>query len=311
MSRDKYSKKSSAPQKYADGGVILNDADKATTGGVGLWDRLKAGNIDQAGSEAHRRWGAGAEELKTASSEALDFDRRERNRELPTAAPASSPAGAVSRSADPYPTPEADNPDSSPAAAPPAAAKPATAAKSAPTRRAAAPVKASGGGFAGGMAQGLQTGAAIKDAKAAAKPADKPAPAVADAAPASEPAASKPAEPAATPAKTTGRKQAPFSETTGKALRNAASKVGEFIQAGVNNSMAGRAKQVVDAGVSAVKEKAEPNRRTTGKPSPYDSPERRAMLIRNENQDKAGRAGVQMADGGMVGCGGRKGYGKK
>ncbi len=41
---------------------------------VGLWDRLKAGNIDARGSEAYNRWGQGREE-GIATSDAIQAQR--------------------------------------------------------------------------------------------------------------------------------------------------------------------------------------------------------------------------------------------
>lgn len=51
-----YSKSCASPvKKMADGGS------------VGLWERLKAGNIDQPGSEANRRWGSGSKAAAPAA----------------------------------------------------------------------------------------------------------------------------------------------------------------------------------------------------------------------------------------------------
>ena len=62
---------------------LTSEQPPANNGEAGLWDRLKAGNIDQAGSEAHQRWGAerdGQTALATpdgqASAQALDDGSR-------------------------------------------------------------------------------------------------------------------------------------------------------------------------------------------------------------------------------------------
>ena len=58
---------------FADGGEVdAEAADKAEglrlsqDDKVGLWDRLKAGNIDEKGSEAYNRWGAGRAQAERA-----------------------------------------------------------------------------------------------------------------------------------------------------------------------------------------------------------------------------------------------------
>ena len=80
---NKYSKAACATmpgQSLADGGT------------VGLWERLKAGNIDKEGSEANMRWGSGS---KAAAAPE------------PTPAPAPAPAPAVSDAPDESPAEKA------------------------------------------------------------------------------------------------------------------------------------------------------------------------------------------------------------
>lgn len=71
-------------QKLADGGT------------VGLWERLKAGNIDKEGSEANKRWGSGS---KAASTPA------------PAPAPEPAPAPAPAAAADNGSYADDDTPD--------------------------------------------------------------------------------------------------------------------------------------------------------------------------------------------------------
>ena len=53
--------KTGRPRKYAQGGIV-GFADGGAPGeSVSLWERLKAGNIDDPSSEAYRRWGKGAQ----------------------------------------------------------------------------------------------------------------------------------------------------------------------------------------------------------------------------------------------------------
>lgn len=54
-------------------------ADPASGDDVGLWERLKAGNIDAPGSEAYNRWGAG----RQAGIESSDARQMERLSALP------------------------------------------------------------------------------------------------------------------------------------------------------------------------------------------------------------------------------------
>lgn len=72
LNRD-YGKKSSGPQKMADGGSVgFFESLKQ------LGDRLTAGNIDQEGSEAYNRWGAGRAKIDSAyadSSRAKDVEQ--------------------------------------------------------------------------------------------------------------------------------------------------------------------------------------------------------------------------------------------
>ena len=67
----------STPKVDATGPVAA--APKASAGGsedVGLWERLKAGNIDEAGSEAYNRWGQGKTNGDAAVAD-LDESSRE------------------------------------------------------------------------------------------------------------------------------------------------------------------------------------------------------------------------------------------
>lgn len=52
-------------QRFADGGEVFS-GDK-----VGFWERLKAGNIDEPGSEAYNRWGAGKVDQSDAETNRL------------------------------------------------------------------------------------------------------------------------------------------------------------------------------------------------------------------------------------------------
>lgn len=117
----KYSKCASGPamKKMADGGS------------VGLFDRLKAGNIDQEGSEAFNRFGAGA---KAARENNADYDSalQQKVKYAPNPAPEADASAAAAEDDTPAYRSEGDRPKS----AAPAASRPAV------KRTAAAPAKA-------------------------------------------------------------------------------------------------------------------------------------------------------------------------
>ena len=60
---------------------------------VGLWDRLKAGNIDAPGSEAYNRWGQGKADSDQRVAE-LDESSRLESEQALTDVPADVPTGA-------------------------------------------------------------------------------------------------------------------------------------------------------------------------------------------------------------------------
>ena len=74
-------------QKLADGGT------------VGLWERLKAGNIDKEGSEANMRWGSGSKAAAAAPSDAPAPAPSTREVE-PASAPANPPSKADTEFSD-------------------------------------------------------------------------------------------------------------------------------------------------------------------------------------------------------------------
>ena len=85
---NKYSKAACATmpgQSLADGGT------------VGLWERLKAGNIDKEGSDANKRWGSGSKAEAAADAPAPAPAPREAE---PASAPASPPSKADTEYSD-------------------------------------------------------------------------------------------------------------------------------------------------------------------------------------------------------------------
>lgn len=95
----------------------------ANGGEVGLWERLKAGNVDQEGSKAYNTWGKGAVDESAAETSRL---ARAPVVKTESAAPASDEGNTPSRS-----DPAADAADNE-------AARPKAAPKAAPKRKAAA-----------------------------------------------------------------------------------------------------------------------------------------------------------------------------
>lgn len=86
MANRDYGKNSSPPtKKMADGGSVGES--------VGFWERIKAGNIDERGSEAYNRWN------KDAKADTDNSDARQARRmdevSAPAAAPAVTPAPAA------------------------------------------------------------------------------------------------------------------------------------------------------------------------------------------------------------------------
>lgn len=96
-----------------DRGKRIDEAAGYADGGdVGFFERLKAGNIDDAGSEAYNRWGAGK-----AAGDASELDRESRRTSpgsdssasaAPAPAPAPTPAPAPAPAEEPAPR-EASN----------------------------------------------------------------------------------------------------------------------------------------------------------------------------------------------------------
>lgn len=103
----------------------------ADGGSVGLFDRLKAGNIDQEGSEAFNRFGAGA---KAARENNADYDSapQQKVKYAPNPAPEADASAAAAEDDAPAYRSEGDRPKS----AAPAASRPAA------KRTTAAPAKA-------------------------------------------------------------------------------------------------------------------------------------------------------------------------
>jgi hypothetical protein len=65
-------KKGPSKAKFAQGGIVKmadGGAPPASDANVGLWERLKAGNIDDPSSEAYRRWGKGKDAAAYAALE--------------------------------------------------------------------------------------------------------------------------------------------------------------------------------------------------------------------------------------------------
>ena len=91
--------KTGRPRKYAQGGIV-GFADGGAPGeSVSLWERLKAGNIDDPNSEAYRRWGKGAAAAQPATLGAAPIGPD-------SATPPALPPGALAPTAPPL-TPSA------------------------------------------------------------------------------------------------------------------------------------------------------------------------------------------------------------
>jgi len=95
---------SPAIQKFADGGEVEQEAAYKAAGlaaskdeSSGLWDRLKAGNIDAPGSDAYNRWGAGrgrADEAQLGRE-----SKRGMTEDAPTVTPAAEETSAPEKAA--------------------------------------------------------------------------------------------------------------------------------------------------------------------------------------------------------------------